>query len=320
MGARKFSACLSRLALTPQCGYTTGVFTSKVATAGRFSMTSLSHQSLNQSALTQSKPLLCLGVDPCPAAESLAAFESALARHSEAIIRIGPRAGILKPNLAFFLRYGSRGIGLLESFVGQFASSHRIILDGKFGEIANTLDAYLHFVFKTLQAHGTTINPFLGEKTLTRAFEACANQCGTNGRVYVLCATSEGGTSHLRGFQEHFLDVVRACQEAHRSVCGDDPSLSRLAGVVIGANRTEILTHAQIQASGLSILAPGLGAQGAPWPVTFGQPHQEITWPLSRGVFGAGDLSVNDMLLNFEKAWEHFEPALPASAFNPIER
>ncbi|MBX9704201.1 MAG: orotidine 5'-phosphate decarboxylase, partial [Silvanigrellaceae bacterium] len=144
---------------------------------------------------------------------------------------------ILKLQLAFFLSYGSKGIALLEEFVQYFQDSYKIILDGKFNEIETSLQGYLEFCFKTLKVQGVTINPFLGEKTIQQTFETCYKFAGNEGRVYVLCATSETGQKSMSFIKDHWQKIIRACMEAREDVFGINSRDVKLPGVVIGANR-----------------------------------------------------------------------------------
>lgn len=283
---------------------------------------------------------LCLGIDPAgtdDGPEGLR-FEDSLDRHvtflrslsapsassSLSNPRPGARLPSLKPNLAFFLRHGSRGIQALESFVADFRDAHSVVLDGKFGEIGNTLSAYLDFTFKTLGAHCVTINPFLGEHTLEQAFEACATHAGARGRVYVLCATSERPQKELSFLASHPESIIEACLRARERVFGPsgENEHARLAGVVVGANREDVLFSPALVESGLSVLSPGLGAQGASFDVVArgwasarardGARCNELTFPLSRGVFGGGALPAAEVARRYQDIAAHFQ--LPTSA------
>ena len=249
---------------------------------------------------------LCLGIDPQTGSVN---FPAALESHSAFLRSLTAPFPSLKPNLGFFLRHGSRGIALLEQFVEEFSPRHHIILDGKFGEIGNTLDAYLDFVFKTLKAHSVTINPFLGERSLDLAFEKCAAHAGKNGRVYVLCATSETGTAELDFIPRHFEKIIEACMSARTRVFGVGNEGVALAGVVAAANREEVLFSPALRHSGLSVLAPGLGAQKASHGVVAAavrQPDNEFVFPLSRGVFEGGALSLLEMQARYSAIQQVF--------------
>lgn len=257
---------------------------------------------------------ICFGIDPNPLDPSFESFRQCVQAHTDFLnqhkkwLQEPKQRPILKPQLAFFLGYGSRGIALLEEFIHTFRHDHTIILDGKFNEIENSLKAYLKFVFSTLKVHGVTINPFLGEKTLELTFETCAKEVGSQGRVYVLCVTSENSKSNLSYLQKDYGHILSACMTIRDHLFGSDDSLSKIPGVVIGANRSEVLLSDEIKKSQLSILSPGLGAQGADWSVVRKCSHldNEVIFPLSRGIFDAGNARADDIWKKFEHIDSYF--------------
>lgn len=255
--------------------------------------------------------VLCLGIDPNPIFQSFENFQVSVKRHQEAVRLLTPhlKQKILKINLAFFLSFGSKGIALLEEFTHEFKNEFTIILDGKFGEITNSLKAYLHFVFETLGAHGVTINPFLGENTLRLAFETCVDKVGEKGRVYVLCVTSEGSTSTLAYLQENWRNKLNACQEIRDEVFAQQENLKKCAGIVIGANKEEILFSEEVKESGLSLLCPGLGVQGGSFDLLkkCQQMPNEFIFPLSRSIFDGGNISPAQVQSHFIQIQPYFE-------------
>lgn len=253
---------------------------------------------------------LCLGIDPNPTENSLEKFKLCIQNHMDCIdaVKATLRQKILKPNLAFFLSYGSKGIELLENFCQKYKNEFTIILDGKFNEISNSLQAYLNFVFVTLGVHGVTINPFLGENTLRLTFENCAREAGERGRVYVLCATSEGPTSSLAYLQENWENKLIACQKIRDEVFANQENLKKCAGVVIGANKEEILFSQELRESQLSVLAPGLGTQGGEFQIIekCSQFSNEFTFPISRSIFNGGNNNSTIAQENLQKIQTYF--------------
>jgi orotidine 5'-phosphate decarboxylase subfamily 2 len=254
---------------------------------------------------------LCAGVDPAPDLQSQtgsSTFAERVRRHAE-VLRQSPQSPkILKPNLAFFLAGGSTGLKLLEDFVGEFAASKEIIIDAKCNEIANSMESWLTFVFRTLGATGVTINPFLGEKSIELALSYAAKYAGARGRVYTLCATSETSSAGLAFLQGQPQTILAACASARDKVTAGDPTLANVSGVVVGANRADVLFRPELAASRLAVLAPGLGAQGAAWSVIgeCGTLPNEITFPLSRAIFDAGNRPVDQALLQLKEVSQRF--------------
>ncbi len=252
----------------------------------------------------------CLGIDPNPTQQNFESFRSAVYTHMEILDFYGNKLNdkVLKPQLAYFLAYGSKGISLLEEFVNRYNDKYTIIIDAKFNDISTTLKAYLHFVFGTLQAHALTISPFLGEQTLELAFEECAKKADRKGRVYVLCATSESSTGELSFIDENWRRTLLACQQLREKIFANQEDLNKLIGVVIGANRENILFSNELKASELSVLSPGLGAQGADWKIISkcANHPNEITFPVSRGVFAGGNISLEQMKDNLVAIQRYF--------------
>lgn len=257
---------------------------------------------------------ICFGIDPNPLDSTFESFRQCVQAHIDFLnqhkkwLQNPKQQPILKPQLAFFLAYGSRGIALLEELIHTFRHDHTIILDGKFNEIENSLKAYLKFVFSTLKVHGVTINPFLGEKTLELTFETCAKEVGAQGRVYVLCVTSENSKNELSYLQKDYKHILSSCMTIRDHLFGPDEGLCKIPGVVVGANRSGVLFSDQIRESQLSILSPGLGAQGADWSVVqkCSLLDNEVIFPLSRGIFDAGNATAEDIWKNFEHIYPYF--------------
>ena len=243
---------------------------------------------------------LALGIDPNPSlSNNFQEFQKSVSSHSEMIKNSLNQIEdkILKIQLAFFLSWGSQGIQLLEEFVFQHKNNFKIIVDGKFNDIGNSFQAYLNFVFVTLGVHGITINPFLGEKSIQLAYETCAKNVGPDGRVYVLAKTSENSKSKLSYIQENFHQIISACVQCREDVFMNDPSLQKIAGVVVAAHYEDYLTSKSCNQNELSILAPGLGAQGADWSMIqkCSWLKNEIVFPISRGIFDGGNRTVVEM-------------------------
>jgi orotidine-5'-phosphate decarboxylase len=261
---------------------------------------------------------LALGIDPevdgrtvAPgSAAALAAFDRALAAHESVLAHPSTRQRVrwLKPNLAFFLRHGSQGLARLERFVAEQRAHYLIELDAKFSEIENSLRGSLEFAFRVLGVHGVTLNAFLGERSVGLALELCGQHVGPNGRVHVLCRTSEASQGPLAHLQSDWGALVDAVAAQARAVAAGDPALALMGGVVVGAGRREVLLHPRLLESGLSVLAPGLGAQGADETIIGACAQagpREILFPMSRGIFAGGSLHASDALDRIESVFAH---------------
>lgn len=216
---------------------------------------------------------LCVGIDPHPALlEQWSLPVSAAGAEQFAMVAIAAardQVAIVKPQVAFFERYGADGFKALEQVIPAAQDAGLLVLaDVKRGEIGTTMDAYAHAWLdpaSKLSSDAMTVNPYLGVGALDSTFEAAA---AWGKGVYVLCATSN--------------PEARALQSAG----GEDSVASRVAAGVAQRGRTrfrEQLTRGELTSFGLVIgatvdlrsygvdpasligtpvLAPGAGAQG----------------------------------------------------------
>jgi orotidine-5'-phosphate decarboxylase len=253
---------------------------------------------------------LSLGIDPNAAHLTFSQFKLYLKRHNKFLDAHLPmlKTCYLKIQLAFFLRFGSAGMKLLEKFVDQYRDHFTIIIDGKFNDIQNSMQGHLDFVFQHLKAHGVTINPFLGENTLEMSFESCAKHAGSRGRVFVLCATSESSASTLSYLQENWKNKLIATATIRDKIFSNQKKYAHIAGVVIGANKEKILLSRELADSQLSVLVPGLGAQGGNWNLISqcAQIGNEFIFNIGRDVFDGGRATLMQMTKNFERVQKHF--------------
>ena len=90
---------------------------------------------------------LCVGIDPHPSllarwglSDDVKGLEEFVRTAGEAL---AGRVAAIKPQSAFFERFGSRGIAVLESAIRQLrGSGSLVILDVKRGDIGSTAAAY----------------------------------------------------------------------------------------------------------------------------------------------------------------------------------
>ncbi len=241
---------------------------------------------------------LCLGIDPH--ASLLEAW--GLPDTAEGLREFGLRAvdaaagtiGIVKPQIAFFERRGSRGFAALESVLAAARDAGLLVIaDAKRGDIGSTMDGYAAAWLtpgSPLEADAVTLSPFLGVGSLQPAFDLAL----TSGKgVYVLAATSNPDG----------VQIQLACDAAGRTLSAailDDVETRNAAltaelgpyGVVVGVT-VDIAAHGLdlAAASRTSILAPGFGAQGgrlADARRCFGAAAPRIVANVSREALGAG--------------------------------
>ncbi|HEX6872375.1 MAG TPA: orotidine-5'-phosphate decarboxylase [Micromonosporaceae bacterium] len=244
-------------------------------------------------ALRQRGPL-CVGIDPHTALLhqwGLTDTVDGLARFCE--IATSALAGVvpvIKPQSAFFERFGSAGIAVLESTIRQcHAGGAMVLLDVKRGDIGSTAaayaEAYLH-PGSSLAVDAITVSPYLGFGALAPFLDLAA---ATGRGVFVLALTSnpEGAqVQHARGADGRTVAQALLDQVALRNL---DATPMGSVGVVIGAT-TGSTGHDLSRLNG-PVLAPGLGAQGATaadLAEVFGQLRGMVLPSSSREILAAG--------------------------------
>ena len=208
---------------------------------------------------------LCAGIDPHPALLTrwgLPVDARGLERCARTMVdTLADLVPVFKPQSAFFELHGSKGIAVLERVLADLRGAGALsLLDVKRGDIGSTMDAYAAAYLADgapLAADAITVSPYLGFGSLAGAIEL-AEQEGRG--VYVLALTSnpEGRqvqharTSAGRLVAEEIVDAAAAANagRAYGNV-----------GLVVGA--TVGRTGIDLTPVHGSLLAPGIGAQGA---------------------------------------------------------
>ena len=244
-------------------------------------------------ALRERGPL-CVGIDPHAALLSrwgLPDDPAGLERFARTVVdALADRVAVLKPQSAFFERFGSQGIRILESTIRQSREAGALVLlDVKRGDIGSTMAAYAAAYLdpaSTLCADAITVSPYLGVGSLQPAFDLAAVH---GAGVFVLALTSnpEGPsvqhavTAGGRTVAQRIIDEI---SQVNR---GAEPFGS--LGVVVGATIGET-GHDLSRVNG-PLLAPGLGAQGATpadLRIVFGETLRTVLPSYSREVLAAG--------------------------------
>lgn len=223
---------------------------------------------------------LCVGIDPhkhlldeWELPDSAAGAEAFGRIVLEAV---ADSAGVLavKPQVAFFERFGSKGFIALERILFDAkAAGILCIADAKRGDVGSSFDAYAEAWLlpgSPLEADALTVNPLQGVGVLERAFElAHLHDKG----VFVLAVTSNpeaeplltattAGGSSVSNF---LLERIQEVNAAHRSGGAAVAEVANI-GAVLGATvRLEDygveLKKGETQRI-MPVLAPGFGHQG----------------------------------------------------------
>ena len=207
---------------------------------------------------------LCAGIDPHAAllhewglADDLAGLERFALTAAEGL---APHVSVVKPQSAFYERFGSRGVAVLERVVATSREAGALVLlDVKRGDIGSTSQAYADAYLdpsSPLAADAITASPYLGFGSLAPMVDTARKH---DAGVFVLALTSnpEGPeVQHARladgaTVAGRMLDHLRALN------AGAEPlgSFGAVIGATIGKTGEDL-------AFGGPILAPGYGAQG----------------------------------------------------------
>ncbi|MCM2429574.1 orotidine-5'-phosphate decarboxylase [Streptomyces sp. RKAG337] len=236
---------------------------------------------------------LCVGIDPHAAlltSWGLNDDVAGLERFTRTVVdALADRVAVLKPQSAFFERFGSRGIAVLERAVADArAAGALVLMDAKRGDIGSTMAAYAAtFLDKDspLFSDAVTVSPYLGFGSLRPALDA-ARISGAGVFVLALTSNPEGAevqratAANGRSLAQVMLDHIAA------ENAGECPLGS--VGAVVGATLSE--AGADLDVNG-PLLAPGIGAQGATpagLPGLFGSAVGNVLPSVSRDVLRHG--------------------------------
>jgi orotidine-5'-phosphate decarboxylase len=247
-------------------------------------------------ALTEKRGPLCVGVDPHPgllAHWGLPDDVEGLRRFAGTVVEaLADRVAVLKPQSAFFERFGSAGIAVLEDVIAQAAQSGALtIVDAKRGDIGSTMAAYAQAYVggsSTLAGDAVTVSPYLGFESL-RPVLSLAAETGRGVFVLALTSNSEGAqVQHARG-----ADGRTVAQTVIDAVAVENAGVQPLGsvGVVVGATVTGVGREHVLTTLNGPLLAPGIGAQGgtaADLRAIFGSAIGDVLPSTSREVLSGG--------------------------------
>ena len=191
--------------------------------------------------------LLCVGLDPT--GDDVFAAR----RLNEIIAETAAYAAAFKPNLAFFLSR-ENGVALLQQTVQSIPAGIPVILDGKFGDIANTAEHYARFAYDVIGADAVTVNPYMGDDAI-RPFARSGKL------VFSLAKTSN---KPQYGLQDETLASGGTLSDsaAHMARLLDEELTESTIGLVVGATEPAAMAKVRAACPEQWFLVPGIGAQG----------------------------------------------------------
>ncbi|MEW2528689.1 orotidine-5'-phosphate decarboxylase [Streptomyces sp. NPDC047071] len=237
---------------------------------------------------------LCVGIDPHAsllAAWGLSDDIKGLETFTRTVVEaLGDQVAVFKPQAAFFERFGSRGVAVLERAVAELrAAGGLVVMDAKRGDIGSTMAAYAEAFLHPdapLFSDALTVSPYLGYESLRPAADL-ARESGSG--LFVLALTSNPEGAEVQRAERADGRTIGATMLGHlaRENAGAAPMGSY--GAVVGATLGD-LSSFDLDING-PLLAPGIGAQGATpadLPRVFGAAVRNVVPNVSRGVLKAG--------------------------------
>jgi orotidine-5'-phosphate decarboxylase len=203
------------------------------------------------------------------------------------------RLAVIKPQSAYFERFGAAGLEVLADIIGSIhALGSLALLDVKRGDIGATNEAYASALLgpdSAMEADAITLHAYLGFAAL-KPFLDRAHVTGSGLFVVVLSSNPEGEALQSAQVQPGQSVAAHLCDEisAHnRATYGE--GLGAVGAVVGVTAKRAVDVAAQLPHS--LILAPGLGAQGGTFEdiaARFGDMRERVLPTSARGVLAAG--------------------------------
>ncbi|MFD9634363.1 orotidine-5'-phosphate decarboxylase [Streptomyces violascens] len=236
---------------------------------------------------------LCVGIDPH--ASLLADWGlnddiTGLERFTRTTVEaLADRVAMLKPQSAFFERFGSRGVAVLEKAVEEArAAGTLVLMDAKRGDIGSTMAAYAATYLdpaSPLFSDAVTVSPYLGFGSLRPALDLAAK---SGSGVFVLALTSNPEGAEVQRSTAADGRPLAQLMLDHMAAENADASPMGSVGAVVGATLGDAGVNLDINGP---LLAPGIGAQGATpadLPGVFGSAVRNVVPSVSRGVLRHG--------------------------------
>ena len=243
---------------------------------------------------------LCAGIDPHPgllAHWGLDETIQGLERFAMTCVdAFAGTVAVVKPQSAFFERFGSAGVAVLErTLAGLREAGTLSLLDVKRGDIGSTMTAYANAYLSQdspLRADAITVSPFLGLESLRPALDLAQGQ----GRgVFVLALTSNPEGPQVQHAIRDGRAVAAGIVDGVTTWNAADAGAGVLGsvGLVVGATVGDAVQKLglDLAAANAPLLAPGVGAQGATAEdlrTVFGAALGNVLASSSREILGAG--------------------------------
>ncbi len=241
--------------------------------------------------------LVCVGLDGMAAPEAFPSEDPQFAFNRRIIAQTHPYVSAYKPNMAFYEARGADGLRALRMTVDYLREHHPDILticDAKRADIGSTSAAYAKAIFEELGFDAVTLNPYLGADALMPFLERGDKGC------IILCRTSNAGA---REFQDLHVDGKPLWQIVAEHVRDRWNALGNCM-LVVGATYPQELGQVRALVGDMTLLVPGIGAQGGDVEQTIraglNQQGRGLIINSSRGIIFADDPALAAMRLRDE--------------------
>ena len=151
-----------------------------------------------------------------------------------------------KPNLAFYLRDGMRGLEALQLTISYIPEDIPVILDCKVGDIGSTMEQYVSTFLDIMGFDAITVNPLLGIDVLKPILER------EKAFAFVLTLTSNPSANDFFVQENMAVKIAKWLS----------PFPLEKIGAVVGATQVNQLKEMRELMPGRIFLIPGIGVQG----------------------------------------------------------
>lgn len=166
-----------------------------------------------------------------------------------------PFVSAYKPNLAFYEARGAAGWHELALTMEHLRTSHPdifTIADAKRADIGTTNEGYVTAIFDELGFDAITLHPYLGKEALAPFLERDDKTC------IILCRTSNPGAGELQELMVNGRPMYLYL--AHQITT--EWNIRNNCMLVVGATAPEQLRKVREAVGEMTLLVPGIGAQG----------------------------------------------------------
>ncbi|MFT4719442.1 MAG: orotidine-5'-phosphate decarboxylase [Candidatus Azotimanducaceae bacterium] len=203
----------------------------------------------------QTNSMLCIGLDTdlqrVPAC--MQHLQDPLLAFNQAIIdATADLACCYKPQIAYYASQKAEA-QLEETIAYLHERQLPVLLDAKRGDIGSTAKHYAREAFERYGADAVTVNPYMGQDSLTPYLEY------QDKGVFILCRTSNPGGADIQNLKlesgqrvyEHIAEQAAGAWNTHGNI-----------GLVMGATQPQELARIRELTGDMPFLVPGVGAQG----------------------------------------------------------